>query len=97
MLRPGWRCLLGLAKDKEISDILAVIPDGLVVERVGYDSHRARQIAHWPEPALGWPWHERIAAALAAQPADCDLCITGSLYLAGETLAQLDMARQLPG
>jgi dihydrofolate synthase/folylpolyglutamate synthase len=96
-LRPGWRLLLGLAKDKEADEIRAVIPAGLAVERVGYRSPRARGPGDWPVAMLAWPWRERIGDALAAAPAEVDLCITGSFYLAGEALAELGLAGDLPG
>ena len=38
-----------------------------------------------------------IAEALACQPADLDLCITGSFYLAGEALCLLGHQGDLPG
>jgi len=84
-LRPGWILILGLASDKEVDEILAVIPADQLVLRCGYDSLRARGPEAWPERARAWPWHERITSALAAAPA-ADVCVTGSLYLAGEAL-----------
>ncbi len=57
--------------------------------RCGYASPRARREPDWLPAQRAWPWHDGIAAALAAQPADADVCVTGSLYLAGEALALL--------
>jgi dihydrofolate synthase/folylpolyglutamate synthase len=96
-LRPGWRLLIGLATDKEMDEILAVIPAGLPVGRVGYRSSRARGRADWPARALAWPWFDDVAAALAAQPPGTDLCITGSFYLAGEALRHGGAQGLIPG
>jgi dihydrofolate synthase / folylpolyglutamate synthase len=95
-LRPGWRMLLGLAKDKDLDEIAAELA-GVAVARVGYRSARARSRDEWSGTAIRWPWHDTLAAAIAAQPSGCDLCITGSFYLAGEALARLDRSRDLPG
>ena len=95
-LRPGWHLVLGVAKDKEIADILAAIPAGVTATRTGYASSRARLVGDWPEAAQAWPYAADIATALAAVPAG-DVCVTGSLYLAAETLAHLGLAGQLPG
>lgn len=84
-LRPGWGLVLGLAKDKELDEILAVIPADLPVLRCWYESPRARTAADWSGQATSWPWAERIATVLGASTTD--LCISGSFYLAGETLA----------
>jgi dihydrofolate synthase/folylpolyglutamate synthase len=84
-LRPGWKLLLGVAKDKEIDEILSAVPSGIAVSRVGYDSLRARLQNDWPAAAQRWPWFATVAEAVAAQGA-CDLCITGSFYLASEAL-----------
>nr|MBA3686156.1 hypothetical protein [Planctomycetota bacterium] len=51
----------------------------------------------WPSAALAWPWHATIGAALAAQTPGADVCVTGSLYLAGEALAVLGEAGAVPG
>lgn len=83
-LRPGWRLVLGLAKDKELDEILAVIPEDLPVIRCWYESPRARTTADWSGRATSWPWVERIATALGST--STDLCVTGSFYLAGEAL-----------
>ncbi len=95
-LRPGWRLILGLAGDKEIAEILAVIPPDLAVLRCGYHSTRARLESAWPAPARRWPWHDHVASALAAG-AGTDLCLTGSFYLAAEALDALGAAGSLPG
>ena len=89
LLRPGWRLIIALAGDKELAEIAEAIPAGLAVTRCGYASPRARRAADWLPAQRAWPWHDGIAAALAAQPAEADVCITGSLYLAGEALALL--------
>jgi folylpolyglutamate synthase/dihydropteroate synthase len=89
-LRPGWRLILALARDKEVERVLAAIPPGLPVLRCGYASPRARGRDDWPGAAQAWPWHADVAAALAALPPGCDACITGSFYLAGEALALFD-------
>ncbi len=94
-LRPGWIVVLGFATDKEADEILAEIPEKTLVLRCGYQSSRARGAAQWPARAQAWPWHERIAEALAALP-DCDVCVTGSFYLAGETLVALGVAPHSP-
>jgi folylpolyglutamate synthase/dihydropteroate synthase len=95
-LRPGWRLILALASDKEVEEVLAAIPPEVIVRRCGYASPRARGAEAWPARALAWPWHADIGAALAAEP-DADLCISGSLYLAGEALRALGHGGRLPG
>ena len=94
-LCPGWRLVLGVASDKEIVEIQAVLPPGVALSRCGYASVRARGPADWPAELLVAPWFADIVAALAAVP-EGDLCITGSFYLAGEALAALG-AEELPG
>ncbi len=96
-LRHPWRLLIGVANDKEIDEILEAIPYGLACARVGYRSPRARGESAWPERALAWPWFADVGAALAAQPAGADVCVTGSFYLAGEALIALGVGGQLPG
>lgn len=96
-LRPGWRLILGIAADKDVEAVLRFLPRGLIAHRCGYQSERSRGREDWPAPADAWPWHDGIAAALAAQPAGSDLCIAGSFYLAGEALRLLDPGGQLPG
>lgn len=96
LLRPGWRLVLGVAKDKAIDGILAAVPPAARPLRCGYASPRARLQADWPPAAQAWPWHADVAAALRALP-DGDLCITGSLYVAGEALCALGVAGELPG
>lgn len=86
-LRPGWTLVLGTARDKELGEMLAVIPPGVAVRRCGYASPRGRGAADWPAEARAWPWHAEVAGALAACPGDA--CVSGSLYLAGEALAAL--------
>lgn len=95
LLRPGWSVVLAVARDKEIDEILASIPPGIPGRRCAYASPRARTAAEWPARALAWPWHADVAGALAASPGD--VCITGSLYLAGEALAALGCAGTVPG
>ncbi len=95
-LAPGWRLVLGLATDKEIDEIMAVLPAEAAVHRCAYDSPRARGRHDWPAALLSTPWHASIGAALAALPHG-DLCITGSFYLAGEALLLTDAAGVLPG
>ena len=94
-LRPGWSLVLGLATDKEIAEVSAVLPAGVELVRCGYASPRARAEADWPPDMRGSPWHDDVRSALAALP-DGDLCITGSFYLAGEALAALG-AEAVPG
>lgn len=96
-LRAGWRLIIGLASDKEIDEIMPVIPPGVVVTRCGYDSPRARRAEDWPRAAQDWRWCDHIGEALAIQPPQADLCITGSFYLAGEALTQMGLAGTLPG
>jgi dihydrofolate synthase/folylpolyglutamate synthase len=84
-LRPGFTVILGLARDKEVEEVLAALPAGVTVHRCGYDSTRARGPQDWPGQAQAWPWYDRIAEALAAVPGD--VCVTGSFYLTGEALA----------
>lgn len=96
-LRPGWRLIIGLAGDKELDEILPVIPSALPVTRCGYRSPRARQDEQWPAAARLWRWCDDIGEALRIQPPGADLCITGSFYLAGEALAYLGHAGDLPG
>lgn len=88
-LRPGWRLILGLARDKEVEEVLAAIPEGVTAVRCGFASPRARGEADWPESVRSWPWHDEVAQSLAALPPDCDCCLTGSFYLAGEALRVL--------
>ena len=94
-LQPGWTLVLGLARDKEVDEIAAVLPRDVPVVRCGYVSQRARDRADWPAALLATPWCERIAEVLAQVPQG-DLCITGSFYLAGEALATVS-APLLPG
>jgi dihydrofolate synthase/folylpolyglutamate synthase len=96
-LRAGWRMILGLARDKEVDEVLSILPPSLVVSRCGYRSPRARGRKDWPAAAAAWRWHDSIDAAIASQPPDLDLCVTGSFYLAGETLTLLGHAGDLPG
>ncbi len=93
LLRPDWLLLLGLARDKDGPAIVTVITERLSPQRChrcGYAWPRARGPADWPAAACAWPWHEHVAAALAALPPERDLCISGSFYLAGEALALLE-------
>lgn len=96
LLAPGFRVVLALARDKEAEAVLAAIPAGVRIERCAYAHQRARNEADWPPAARGLPWHASVRDALAAAP-DGDLCITGSLYLAGEALSALGAAGPLPG
>jgi dihydrofolate synthase/folylpolyglutamate synthase len=96
-LRAGWRLVIGLAGDKEIDEILEVIPPSLPVTRCGYRSPRARAAEDWPEAARPWRWCDDIGAALRIQPPQADLCVTGSFYLAGEALVHLGVQGALPG
>lgn len=86
-LAPGWTLILGTARDKEVDEMIAVLPPGLRVVRCGFDSPRARDRDTWPAAARAWPWFDRISPALAA--VEGDACIAGSLYLAGEALHAL--------
>jgi folylpolyglutamate synthase/dihydropteroate synthase len=95
-LRPGWRLILGTATDKEIAEILAIIPASIRVDRCAYHSPRARKKSDWPPAAQVWPWHDDITHALAGDDS-ADLCITGSFYLAGEALAALGQSGTIPG
>ncbi len=95
VLRPGWTLILGLAKDKEIDEIAAVLPAGVPVVRCGYAGLRARGRDDWPPVFAAVPWFPCIGEALARVPAG-DLCITGSFYLAGEALTHVG-ERSLPG
>lgn len=88
-LRPGWHLAIGVAKDKELDEILAALPAGLRVVRVGYASLRARGADDWPSMAQAWPWYEHMGRVLEQHIDDVDLCITGSFYVAGEALAWL--------
>ena len=94
-LQPGWTLIVGLAQDKEIAEIAAVLPAHVRMLRCGYASPRARQAADWPNELQQAPWFARIAEALAAIPAG-DICVTGSFYLAGEALAEVG-AELIPG
>ncbi len=96
-LGAGWRLIIALASDKEVDEILQVIPPGLPVTRCAYRSPRARGRDAWPAAAQPWRWCDGITEALAVQPAGVDVCITGSLYLAGEALEHLGLAGALPG
>lgn len=96
-LGAGWRLIIALASDKEIDEILPLIPPTLPVTRCAYRSPRARGRDAWPTAAQPWRWCDGIAGALAVQPPGVDVCITGSLYLAGEALEHLGLAGALPG
>ena len=96
-LRPGWRLIMGLANDKEIDEIMSVIPPSLVVTRCGYHSLRARSAEQWPQAAQLWRWCDHIADALRIQPPATDVCVTGSFYLAGEALTCLGRQGDMPG
>jgi len=96
-LRAGWRLIIGLASDKEIDEIMQVIPSGIPVTRCGYDSPRARKAEQWPVATQAWRWCDHIGEALTIQPPHADLCVTGSFYLAGEALTHLGHAGDLPG
>ena len=96
-LRPGWRLIIGLANDKEIDEIMSVIPPSLVVTRCGYHSLRARTVEQWPQSAQLWRWCDDIADALRIQPPDTDVCVTGSFYLAGEALTHVGRQGDMPG
>ena len=96
-LRPGWRLIIGLARDKEIDEIMSVIPPGIPVTRCGYASPRALRAEHWPRAALEWRWCDHIGEALTIQPPYADVCVTGSFYLAGEALTHLGVAGATPG
>jgi dihydrofolate synthase / folylpolyglutamate synthase len=96
-LRPGWCLIIGLANDKEIDEIMSVIPSSLVVTRCGYHSLRARTVEQWPQAAQLWRWCDDIADALRIQPPDTDVCVTGSFYLAGEALTHLGRQGDMPG
>ncbi|MFW5844640.1 MAG: bifunctional folylpolyglutamate synthase/dihydrofolate synthase [Planctomycetota bacterium] len=84
-LRPGWQLVIGLAHDKDVERIAAVLPDSRRIHRCGYDWFRARAEADWPAALRSTPWYPSIDTALQALP-EHDLCITGSFYLAGEAL-----------
>ena len=88
-LRPGWRLIIGLAKDKELDEIIPILPSTLSIMRCGYNSTRARNSTDWPPAAQVWPWFDTIESALATQPNNVDLCITGSFYLAAEAFVAL--------
>lgn len=96
-LRAGWRLIIGLASDKEIDEIMQVIPSGIPVTRCGYDSPRARKADQWPVATQAWRWCDHIGEALTIQPPHADVCVTGSFYLAGETLTHLGHAGDMPG
>jgi dihydrofolate synthase / folylpolyglutamate synthase len=92
-LRTGWRLIIGVAKDKEIDEIMSIIPAGVSVTRCAYNSPRARQRDDWPAAAQLWRWCDTINEAIAVQPAQVDICVTGSFYLAGEALEISDLRR----
>ena len=96
-LRPGWICLLGLAKDKEIDRILKVLPPIDRLHRCAYDWHRSFGEHDWPPPLLSCPWHPDIKQALSTLPIERDICILGSFYLAGEALSLLTPDSVTPG
>lgn len=89
-LRSGWQLILGLATDKELAEILPLIPTHVQVVRCGYEGPRARRADAWPDAPDSWPYHDRIDEALAATDPHRDVCITGSFYLAGEALRLLE-------
>jgi dihydrofolate synthase/folylpolyglutamate synthase len=87
-LRPGWQLVLGLAKDKEAERIAAVIGKRANVHRSGFAWMRARLEHDWPAACQTWPWHDSLETFLSE--IDQDICITGSFYLAGEALRQIN-------
>lgn len=94
-----YALILGAAADKDLHALCAVIPAALPILRCGYASPRSAGPQHpaWPEHARALPWAGDIATALA-HPLLADypnLVISGSFYLAGEALAQVDHP-QLP-
>jgi len=89
-LRAPWSLIIGYALDKDLDALLSEIDGPASILRCGYDSPRARRADDWPAVARSWPWHDSLGEALATLPQQRDICITGSLYLAGEALALLD-------
>jgi dihydrofolate synthase/folylpolyglutamate synthase len=94
-LRPHWILVVGLARDKEVDEVVDVLPKGITMVRCGYQSPRARDHECWPAVLLQTRWFDDITAVLAFFP-DHDLCITGSFYLAGEALVAIS-APVIPG
>ena len=94
-LRSGWTLVLGLARDKEVDEIAAVLPSEVPLMRCGYASRRARDRESWPAALLSTPWFDSVVVALAHMP-EGDICITGSFYLAGEALAAVS-SPPIPG
>jgi len=88
-LRPGYRAILALAKDKDAEGALVALA-GIPIHRCAYAWPRARERDDWPPGAERHPWHEHVRTALATIPADADLLITGSFYLAGEAAQALE-------
>ncbi len=83
----GWTLILGTAQDKEIEAMLAVVPAGIRIVRCGYASPRTRSEAMWPAEARRLPWFDNVRSALQAVVGN--VCVSGSLYLAGEALSAL--------
>ncbi|MDA3963016.1 MAG: hypothetical protein PF961_19705 [Planctomycetota bacterium] len=92
-----FELIIGLATDKELDEILTVIPADCRVRRCGFRGPRARRETNWPGRAATWPWHDDIATALAATDQTRPCCITGSFYLAGEALALVAPSDRTPG
>jgi dihydrofolate synthase/folylpolyglutamate synthase len=82
-----WTLVLGTAQDKEIEAMLAAVPAGVAVLRCGYAHARSRGEQLWPEAARRLPWFADVDQALAATAGN--VCVSGSLYLAGEALSAL--------
>ena len=96
-----WYLIVGVAGDKDIEAICEVIAHktstDCTILRCGYHGERSRSHDQWPVMAQQWQWHDNITEAVASIPADQNVCVTGSFYLAGEALEYLNAASDVPG
>ena len=84
--------ILGVAKDKDIAALVRAIPEEAQVIRCRYDHNRSRGSDDWPDLfSSQHPFANNLEEALQRVPTNTNICITGSLYLAGEALALLSI------
>lgn len=86
--QPPVHLIMGMLANKDPSAILAPLADRAlsisVVPAPGHDAHQPQDFA--PFTALPVRSFDTVPEALAALPAEGDVLIAGSLYLAGEVL-----------
>lgn len=98
--RPTLTLLLGMLANKDIAGFLAPLRDHIghvhAVPVPGHECHTPQAIRalmeQWGIPATGHDNLDHATAAIGADASDQPLLITGSLYLAGETLKANDQS-----